>query len=112
MDERADLSERSTADPGEPVTADRAAEPGERSTADLERDIEATRESIGTIVDQIGDKLHDAVDWRVYVRRNPWMAMLVAGGAGILLGRFAARRLRARREPDRAEGHRRDPPPL
>lgn len=59
----------------------------ERSTEEIERDIEATRESIKETVDQIEERLHRAVDWRSYVKGSPWIALAVAAGVGVLVGR-------------------------
>ena len=59
----------------------------ERSTEEIERDIAATRESIKETVDEIEERLHRAVDWRSYVKGSPWIALAVAAGVGILVGR-------------------------
>ncbi|HEX5041467.1 MAG TPA: DUF3618 domain-containing protein [Candidatus Polarisedimenticolaceae bacterium] len=67
-----------------------------RSTEEIERDIEATRDSIKETVEEIGERLHRAVDWRTYVRASPWVALAVAAGAGIFVGRWIAS---ARRRP-------------
>jgi ElaB/YqjD/DUF883 family membrane-anchored ribosome-binding protein len=68
----------------------------ERSTEEIERDIEATRESIKETVEEIEERLHRAVDWRSYVKGSPWVALALAAGAGILVGRSL---LSARRRP-------------
>jgi len=59
----------------------------ERSTEEIERDIAATRESIKETVDEIEERLHRAVDWRSYVKGSPWIALALAAGVGILVGR-------------------------
>ena len=58
-----------------------------RSTEEIERDLDAARESIRETVDEIEERLHRAVDWRSYVGRSPWIALAVAVGAGVLVGR-------------------------
>jgi ElaB/YqjD/DUF883 family membrane-anchored ribosome-binding protein len=71
----------------------------ERSSDEIERDIAATRESITQTVEQIGDRLHQAVDWRSYLERHPWAALAAAAGLGLMLGRLAANRFAADRPP-------------
>jgi ElaB/YqjD/DUF883 family membrane-anchored ribosome-binding protein len=68
----------------------------ERSTEEIERDIEATRESIKETVEEIEERLHRAADWRSYVKGAPWLALALAAGAGILVGRSL---MSARRPP-------------
>lgn len=58
-----------------------------RSTEEIERDIAATRESIKETVEEIEERLHRAVDWRSYVKGSPWIALAIATGVGILVGR-------------------------
>ena len=73
-----------------------------RTTEEIERDIAATREAIKDTVDEIEERLHRAVDWRSYVEGSPWIALALATGAGILLGRALAgprRRFRPPRLP-------------
>jgi ElaB/YqjD/DUF883 family membrane-anchored ribosome-binding protein len=69
-----------------------------RSAEEIERDLDAARESICETVDEIEERLHRAVDWRSYVGRSPWIALAVAVGAGVLVGRALSSR-RARRLP-------------
>ena len=68
----------------------------DRSTEEIERDIAATRESIEDTVEEIEERLHRAVDWRSYVKGSPWIALALAAGVGILLGRSL---LAGRRHP-------------
>jgi ElaB/YqjD/DUF883 family membrane-anchored ribosome-binding protein len=70
----------------------------ERSTEEIERDIEAARESIEDTVDEIQERLHRAVDWRSYVGGSPWIALALAVGVGILAGRVLTA---GRRRPPR-----------
>ena len=73
----------------------------ERSSEDIEREIVATREAISDTVDRIGDRLHEVTDWRAYVSRNPWVALSLAAMAGVFVGRLLAGRadVRSRRSP-------------
>lgn len=51
------------------------------TTADVRRDIELTRERMSTTINQLEHKLNLAQ----IVRDNPWSALAVAVGAGLLL---------------------------
>ena len=59
----------------------------ERSSTEIKNDIVARRESITHTVDQLGDKIHEVLDWRGYVRRYPYACMGVALGTGLLVSR-------------------------
>lgn len=71
----------------------------DRSTEEIERDIAATRESIKETVDEIEERLHRAVDWRSYVKGSPWIALALAVGAGVLVGRSLTAGRRIARPP-------------
>jgi hypothetical protein len=63
----------------------------DRSTEEIERDIAAARESIKETVDEIEERLHRAVDWRQLREGVPWIALALAVGAGVLVGRSLTR---------------------
>jgi hypothetical protein len=60
----------------------------ERSSTEIRNDIAARRESITQTVDQLGEKLHEALDWRGYVRRYPYATVGLAVGTGFLVSRI------------------------
>jgi hypothetical protein len=60
----------------------------ERSSTDIRNDIAARRESITQTVDQLGTKIHEALDWRGYVRRYPYASLGLAVGTGLLVSRI------------------------
>lgn len=64
----------------------------ERSSTEIRNDIAARRESISQTVGQLGEKIHETLDWKGYVARYPYAAIGVALGAGIIVGSFLKRR--------------------
>jgi hypothetical protein len=60
----------------------------ERSSTDIRNDIAARRESITQTVDQLGEKIHEVLDWRGYVRRYPYATVGLAVGTGLLVSRI------------------------
>ena len=56
------------------------------TTADVRRDIELTRERMATTLQQLEQKLNV----KQVVRENPWPALAIAVGAGVLLSRSRA----------------------
>jgi hypothetical protein len=56
------------------------------TTADVRRDIELTRERMSTTLQQLEQKLNV----KQVVRENPWPALAIAVGAGVLLSRSRA----------------------
>ena len=60
----------------------------ERSSTEIRNDIAARRESITQTVDQLGEKIHEAFDWRGYVRRYPYACVGMAVGTGFLVSRI------------------------
>jgi ElaB/YqjD/DUF883 family membrane-anchored ribosome-binding protein len=64
----------------------------ERSSEEIRSDIAARRESISHTVGQLGEKLHDTLDWRGYVARYPYAAVGLAVGTGVLIGRLLKRK--------------------
>ena len=68
---------------------------GERSSDEIRNDIAARRESITHTVGQIGDKIHQAMDWKGYVERYPYAAIGLAVGTGLVIGGL----LRRKRSP-------------
>jgi hypothetical protein len=57
----------------------------ERSSAEIRDDIAARRESISLTVGRLGEKIHEALDWKGYVARYPYAAVGVAVGTGLIL---------------------------
>ncbi len=64
----------------------------ERSSTEIRNDIAARRESITQTVGQLGDKIHETLDWKGYVARYPYAAIGVAVGAGIIVGGLLKRK--------------------
>jgi ElaB/YqjD/DUF883 family membrane-anchored ribosome-binding protein len=56
-----------------------------RSSDEILGDIAAKRESISDAVGQLGERIQETLDWKVYVRRYPYTAIGTALGAGFLL---------------------------
>jgi len=67
----------------------------ERSSDEIRNDIAARRESISHTVGQIGEKIHETLDWKGYIDRYPYAAIGLAVGTGLLLGGL----LRRKRSP-------------
>lgn len=57
----------------------------------LEREIEALRSQLDELVDELGRRRQDALDWRYQLRRHPVALALGVGAVGAALA-FAARR--------------------
>jgi hypothetical protein len=57
----------------------------DRSSQEIRGDIAAKRESISDAVDQLGVRIQESLDWKVYVHRYPYVAMGAALGAGFLI---------------------------
>ena len=64
----------------------------ERSSNEIRNDIAARRESISQTVGQIGEKIHETLDWKGYVARYPYAAIGLAVGTGFLLSGLLRRR--------------------
>jgi ElaB/YqjD/DUF883 family membrane-anchored ribosome-binding protein len=64
----------------------------ERSSSDIRNDIAARRESISQTVGQIGEKIHQSLDWKGYVARYPYAAVGLAVGTGLLIGGLLVKR--------------------
>jgi hypothetical protein len=64
----------------------------DRSTDEIREDIAAKRDSISQTVGRLGDKIQETLDWKVYVRRYPYMAVGAAVGTGLLLAATLPRR--------------------
>jgi len=64
----------------------------ERSADDIRNDIAARRKSITQTVGQLGDKIHETLDWKGYVARYPYASVGVAAGAGLVIGMLLSRR--------------------
>lgn len=57
----------------------------QRSAEEIRHDIAAKRESISQTVDQLGDRLHQKLDWREQVGQHPYVALGAAAAVGALL---------------------------
>ena len=57
----------------------------QRSAEEIRQDIAAKRESISQTVDQLGDRLHQKLDWRERVTQHPYVALGAAAAVGVLL---------------------------
>jgi hypothetical protein len=57
----------------------------ERSATAIRNDIAARRESITQTVDQLGERIHEVLDWKGYVRRYPVACIGLALGTGFLV---------------------------
>lgn len=64
----------------------------ERSSNDIRNDIAAKRDSITQTVGQIGEKIHQTLDWKGYVARYPYAAVGLAVGTGLVIGGLLRRR--------------------
>jgi hypothetical protein len=62
-------------------------EDGNVSTTELRAAMEATRRSIHDTVEQLRDRMGEAMDWRSYIERYPMASLTMAAGTGIFLGR-------------------------
>ena len=67
------------------LAARRADQPEERSAQEIRQDIAATRETISETVDKLGERIHQTLDWREYVAKNPAVALGLAAGIGFLV---------------------------
>lgn len=56
-----------------------------RSAEEIRQDIIAEREVLADTVDQIGDLIHQKLEWRGYISRSPYLALGAAAGAGFLV---------------------------
>jgi ElaB/YqjD/DUF883 family membrane-anchored ribosome-binding protein len=64
----------------------------ERSTEDIRRYIAKKEENISRTVEQIGERIQEKLDWRVYVKDSPYWALGAAAGLGFLAsGMFRTR---------------------
>lgn len=64
----------------------------ERSSSEIRNDIAARRESISQTVGQIGEKIHQTLDWRGYIARYPYAAVGLAVGTGLVIGGLLKRK--------------------
>lgn len=64
----------------------------ERSATEIRSDIAAHRESITQTVGQLGDRIHQTLDWKGYISRHPYAAVGIAAGAGLIVGRLLSRK--------------------
>ena len=69
------------------VTADQAGPKVQEVRARAEESLSAARERLGQIRDDAVDRARElASSGDEYVRRNPWQAVGIAAGAGLLVG--------------------------
>lgn len=64
----------------------------ERSADEIRNDIAARRESIARTVDKLGERIHETLDWKGYIGRNPYLSIGIAVGAGVIAGAMLGRR--------------------
>lgn len=64
----------------------------ERSSDEIRNDIAARRESITQTVGQLGNRIHQSLDWKGYVARYPYAAVGLAVGAGLIVGGMLRRK--------------------
>jgi len=58
--------------------------PVDRSSDDIRQDIAKEEENISHAVEQIGERIHEKLDWRGYVKESPYWAIGAAAGLGYL----------------------------
>jgi ElaB/YqjD/DUF883 family membrane-anchored ribosome-binding protein len=76
MDERSDIN---------------GAETMERSAEEIRQNISEKRESLSKTIDQLGNRMHETLDWREQAARHPYVVLGIAAGIGFLLsGLFKA----------------------
>ena len=54
------------------------------ATSQIEEHIQKTRDELGGNINELQQKVKDAVNWRLYVERRPWQMLALAFGAGML----------------------------
>jgi len=54
------------------------------ATSQIEQHIQETRGELGGNINELQQKVKDAVNWRLYVQRRPWQMLALAFGAGML----------------------------
>jgi hypothetical protein len=67
----------------------------ERTAEDIRQGISARRRSISHTIDRLETRIHQKLNWRETVARNPYPALGIAAGVGVLLSRL----IRPRRSP-------------
>jgi hypothetical protein len=67
----------------------------ERSSEDIRQGISARRRSISQTLDRLETRIQEKFNWRGAVARNPYPALGIAAGVGVLLSRV----IRYRRSP-------------
>lgn len=64
----------------------------QRSADEIRKDIKNERETISQTVGSLGDKLQNAMDWRAYVRRAPFVSVGAAAGLGAMISVLLTKR--------------------
>jgi ElaB/YqjD/DUF883 family membrane-anchored ribosome-binding protein len=57
----------------------------DQRAAEIVKDIEDRRLRLGDSLQELETKVRDVADWRTYYQRNPWVALGLALGGGLLL---------------------------
>jgi hypothetical protein len=70
-----------------PGDADQGTEPRDAALVQAEAEIARTRELVARSMLELQRELSRAVDWREWIRRKPVVAVSLAFGLGVLLGR-------------------------
>jgi hypothetical protein len=68
-----------------------------RRVEDISREIEDIRGHLGSMVAELDRRRHEALDFRLQIRRHPLAAALVAGTVALVTGGLVALALRRRR---------------
>jgi hypothetical protein len=58
-----------------------------RSTEDIRHDIAKEKEKISQKVDEIGERIKEKLDWRVYAKESPYWMLGIGAGLGYLASR-------------------------
>jgi len=61
------------------------AETLERNSEEIRQDISEKRESLSKTIDQLGNRMHETLDWREQVAQHPYVVLGAAAGIGFLL---------------------------
>lgn len=81
----------------EPVRMRAAVASRERAVSDVVQDIERTRNDLGVSLAEIDRRRHEALDWRLQLRRHRLAVTLTGAGLAAAAGFFVAAFLRRMR---------------
>ncbi|MFP5212892.1 MAG: hypothetical protein ACLGPL_05885 [Acidobacteriota bacterium] len=66
---------------------------GQRSSREIRQEIAEERQMISQTVERIGERIHEKMEWRWYVRRHPVWTLGAAVGLGFLASGIFKRRV-------------------